>query len=63
MKEKRSLIFYCQIKLEWAREEYRVCCTRNEKSGLAWFKKIVVYSPHAFIENILNSFFIVVGLR
>jgi hypothetical protein len=26
------------MKQEWAREEYIVCCTRNEKSGLAWFK-------------------------
>jgi hypothetical protein len=26
------------MKLEWAREEYTVCCTGNERSGLAWFK-------------------------
>jgi hypothetical protein len=26
------------MKQEWAREEYIVCCTRNERSGLAWFK-------------------------
>jgi hypothetical protein len=26
------------MKQEWAREEYTYCCTRNEKSGLAWFK-------------------------
>jgi hypothetical protein len=24
--------------LKWAREEYTVCCTRNERSGSAWFK-------------------------
>jgi hypothetical protein len=26
------------VKREWAREEYTVCCTRNQRSGLAWFK-------------------------
>jgi hypothetical protein len=26
------------MKQEWAREEYIVCCTRDERSGLAWFK-------------------------
>jgi hypothetical protein len=26
------------MKQEWAREEYIVCCTWNERSGLAWFK-------------------------
>jgi hypothetical protein len=25
------------MKQEWAREDYIVCCTRNERSGLAWF--------------------------
>jgi hypothetical protein len=38
IKEKRSLIFYSEMKQEWAREEYTVCCTRNERNGLAWFK-------------------------
>jgi hypothetical protein len=38
IREKRSLIFYYNMKLEWARKEYTVCCTRNERSGLAWFK-------------------------
>jgi hypothetical protein len=38
IRKKRSLIFYCDIKFEWAREEYTICCTRNERSGLAWFK-------------------------
>jgi hypothetical protein len=37
-KEKRPLIFYRDMKQEWAREEYIVYCTRNERSGLAWFK-------------------------
>jgi hypothetical protein len=36
--EKRSLICYCDMKFEWALEAYTVCCTRNERSGLAWFK-------------------------
>jgi hypothetical protein len=26
------------MKLEWARKEYAVCCTRNVRSGLASFK-------------------------
>jgi hypothetical protein len=25
-------------KQEWAREQYISCCTRTERSGLAWFK-------------------------
>jgi hypothetical protein len=29
IRETRSLIFYCDIIYEWAREEYTVCCTRN----------------------------------
>jgi hypothetical protein len=37
-KEKRSLIFYSEMKQERAREQYIVFCTRNERSGLAWFK-------------------------
>jgi hypothetical protein len=36
--EKRSLIFYSEMKYEWARDEYIVCCTRNERSGLAGFR-------------------------
>jgi hypothetical protein len=24
------------MKLGWGREEYTVCCTRKERSGLAW---------------------------
>jgi hypothetical protein len=27
MREKASLIFYCDMKFEWAREVYTVCCT------------------------------------
>jgi hypothetical protein len=26
------------MKQEWTREQYISCCTRNERSGLAWFK-------------------------
>jgi hypothetical protein len=26
------------MKLEWCKEEYIVCCTRNERNGLACFK-------------------------
>jgi hypothetical protein len=25
---------------ERAREAFTLCCTRNERSGLAWFKKV-----------------------
>jgi hypothetical protein len=32
------LIISLNIKQEWAREQYISCCTRNERSGLAWFK-------------------------
>jgi hypothetical protein len=38
VREKRSLIFYCDMKLQWAREEYTVCCTKNVRSGLASFR-------------------------
>jgi hypothetical protein len=38
MREKRSLIFYCEEKLEWVKEEYTVCCVTNERSGLSRFK-------------------------
>jgi hypothetical protein len=37
-KKKRSLIFYCKMKLEWGKEVHSVCCTRNERNGLAWLK-------------------------
>jgi hypothetical protein len=38
IKEKRSLIFYSVMKQGWATEQYIVCCTRNERSGLARFE-------------------------
>jgi hypothetical protein len=38
VKGKRSLIFYCEIKLLWAREEYVTCCSSKVRSGIAWFK-------------------------
>jgi hypothetical protein len=41
IKEKRSLIFYSKTKQEWAREQYVSCCTRNVRSGLAWFKTCI----------------------
>jgi hypothetical protein len=43
-------------------EQYTV----NLPSTIAFYGrhlKIVVYCPEAFVENFLNSFFIVVGLR
>jgi hypothetical protein len=38
IREKRSLIFYWEMKLGWGREEYTVSFIRKEKSGLAWFR-------------------------
>jgi hypothetical protein len=38
IKEKQSLVFYSEMKQKLAREECIVYCTRNERSGLAWFK-------------------------
>jgi hypothetical protein len=38
IKEKISLIFYSDVKQEWAGEQYISCCSRTERSGLAWFK-------------------------
>jgi hypothetical protein len=38
MMEKKSLKFCCEMKLEWGREEYTVCYTGNERSGLSWLK-------------------------
>jgi hypothetical protein len=29
------------VKLEWTSEEHTVFCTRNERSGLAWFKTAI----------------------
>jgi hypothetical protein len=37
IREMRFLIF-CDMKCEWARKAYTVCCTRDERSSLAWFK-------------------------
>jgi hypothetical protein len=36
--EKRSLIFYCEMKVIWAREEYVMCCISKDRSGIASFK-------------------------
>jgi hypothetical protein len=35
IRENMLLIFYRDIKFEWAGEVYTGCCTRNERSGLA----------------------------
>jgi hypothetical protein len=35
IREKRPLIFYCDIKFVWVMEAYTDFCTRNERSGLA----------------------------
>jgi hypothetical protein len=32
------LIFYCDMNFVWVREADIDCCTRNVRSGLAWFK-------------------------
>jgi hypothetical protein len=33
LREKRSLIFYCRMKLLWAREEYVTCYSRKIVQG------------------------------
>jgi hypothetical protein len=38
MSEKRSLVFYQEMKQKWGREEYIKLCSRNERNGLAWMK-------------------------
>jgi hypothetical protein len=38
VRERGSVIFYCDMKFEWVGEACTVCCTRNERIGLAWFK-------------------------
>jgi hypothetical protein len=38
MSEKRSFVFYQQMKQKWGREEYIKLCSRNERNGLAWMK-------------------------
>jgi hypothetical protein len=38
MRENRSLILHCKIKLEWGKEDHTVRCARNERNGLAWFE-------------------------
>jgi hypothetical protein len=37
-REKRSLIFYREMKLEWGEVQFSVCHTGHETRGLAWFK-------------------------
>jgi hypothetical protein len=39
IKVKSSLIFYSEMKQEWAREKYISCYSRSERSGLAWFNR------------------------
>jgi hypothetical protein len=31
VREKRSLIFYCEMKVIWTREEYVMCCISRQK--------------------------------
>jgi hypothetical protein len=38
MSEKRSLVFYKEMKQKWVGEEYIEFCSRNERNGLAWMK-------------------------
>jgi hypothetical protein len=38
LREKRSLIFYCDMKLLWAREDYVTCCSRKDRSRREWFR-------------------------
>jgi hypothetical protein len=36
--EKRSLIFYRDMKLLWDRGDYVMCGSRNDRMGTAWFR-------------------------
>jgi hypothetical protein len=38
MRDSRPLILYSEMKTEWIEEEYTVCCTRNERSGLGSYE-------------------------
>jgi hypothetical protein len=38
LSEKRSLIFYRDMKLLWYREDYVMCGSRNDRMGTAWFR-------------------------
>jgi hypothetical protein len=38
MSEKRSLVYYQEMKHKWGREEYNELCSRNERNGSAWMK-------------------------
>jgi hypothetical protein len=38
IRDNRPLIFYCDREFVWATESNIVCCTRNDRRGLAWFK-------------------------
>jgi hypothetical protein len=31
MREEITLIYCCEMKLEWGKKEYIVCCTRNKR--------------------------------
>jgi hypothetical protein len=38
VRDKRSLIFYCDMKFKWVREVYTGCCMIDVRSGVAKFK-------------------------
>jgi hypothetical protein len=38
VRENKLLILYCEMKLEWRKEEYTVYCMRKERNVLAWLK-------------------------
>jgi hypothetical protein len=38
LSEKRSLIFYRDMKLLWDREDYVMCCSTIDIMGIAWFR-------------------------
>jgi hypothetical protein len=38
LSEKRSLIFYRDMKLLWDKEHYVMCGSRNDRMGIAWFR-------------------------
>jgi hypothetical protein len=42
LSEKRSFIFYRDMKLMWDREDYVMCGSRNNRRGIAWFMYLEV---------------------
>jgi hypothetical protein len=40
LSDKRSLIYYRDMKILWGRENYVMCGSRNDRRGIAWFRQV-----------------------